>query len=332
MTVELISIGRANLDLYAQDVGVPFVDVTGFDAMVGGSPTNIAIGCSRLGLRTAVVTGVGEDLVGDFVVRRLLDEGVATDHIVRVPGKLTSLALLGVEPPDTFPLVFYREDPADIHVSVDDVEGVPVERAGAVQVSANALSRGPCAEATRDLLRRASTADTPVFMDLDLRPTEWMDAGDYGRAVRHALVHVDVVIGTEEEFHAALSDDPRSTMGGEHVPDRELADLEERIAALLSLGPSAVITKRGPDGATVRTHDETSQVDGFEVDIVNTVGAGDAFASGLITSRLRGAGWDDAVRFANACGAILVTRHGCSSAMPTTEEVESFLVDHRGAT
>lgn len=324
-SVDLISVGRANLDLYARDIGVPFADVTGFDAMVGGSPTNIAIACSRLGLGASIVTGVGDDLVGDFVVRYLRDEGVGTEHIVRIAGKSTSLALLAVQPPDSFPLVFYRDDPADIHITVDDVAGVDVESATVIQVSANALSRGPCAVAVRDILRRATDAGTPVYMDLDLRPTEWEGPLDYGRQIRHAVTHVDVVVGTEEEYHAALADDPTVTMGGGRVPDTYRRELELRIDSLLELGPEAVVTKRGSSGATVRTADGALDVDGFPVDIVNTVGAGDAFAAGLITSRLRGSDWSDAVRFANACGAIVVTRHGCASAMPTEREVEAFV-------
>ena len=152
---DLVSIGRANMDLYAQDIGADFEDVTGFDAMVGGSPTNIAIGAARLGLESVALTAVGDDRVGDFVVRYLENEGVVTEFIKRKKGKLTSLALLGVQPPSDFPLSFYREDPADIHLTVADVDVVRFRQVSALQVSGNALSRGTCADAARHTLELA---------------------------------------------------------------------------------------------------------------------------------------------------------------------------------
>ena len=149
MTYDLITVGRVNMDLYAQDIGAAFEDVTGFDAMVGGSPSNIAIATSRLGLRSIAFTGVGDDRVGDYVLRYLKDEGVITDFVYRKSGKLTSLALLGVQPPDHFPLSFYREDPADIHLTVEDAEALPFDQTRALLLSGNTFSRGTCADAAR---------------------------------------------------------------------------------------------------------------------------------------------------------------------------------------
>ena len=122
MGSDLITVGRVTMDLHAQNIGAPFEEVVGFDTMVGGSPTNVAIGSARLGLRTIAFTGVGDDLVGDFVLRYLRDEGVATAHVARKSGKHTSLALVAIQPPDRFPLTFYREDPSDIHLTVEDDE------------------------------------------------------------------------------------------------------------------------------------------------------------------------------------------------------------------
>ncbi|HSF84150.1 MAG TPA: 5-dehydro-2-deoxygluconokinase [Acidimicrobiia bacterium] len=327
---DLVTMGRVNMDLYAQDIGAEFADITGFDAMVGGSPSNIAIATSRLGLQSIALTGVGDDRVGEFVLRYFRDEGVDTDYVAIKPGKLTSLALLGVQPPSQFPLSFYREDPADIHLTVADVDAVPFDEVRSIQLSGNAFSRGTCADAARHAARRAREFDMLSFLDLDLRPTDWDHAREFGITIRSILPLVDVAIGTEEEFYAALMSDPEIIMQGEPVPAHRHDELNERVEALLGRGVSAIALKRGPRGVSILLDGERIDVPGFRVDVVNTVGAGDAFAAGLIRSRLAGMEWYKAARFANACGAIEVTRHGCSAAFPTETEVMAFADDHGG--
>jgi 5-dehydro-2-deoxygluconokinase len=327
---DLVTVGRVNMDLYSQNIGAPFEDISGFDAMVGGSPTNIAIGTARLGLRSVAFTAVGDDRVGDYVLRYLRDENVETAYIPRKPGKLTSLALLGVQPPSHFPLSFYREDPADIHLTVEDFAAIPLKEVRAVQLSGNAFSRGTCAEAAHHAAREARRLRLTSFIDLDLRPTEWSTPEAYGTTLRSVFPLVDVAIGTEEEFYAALMDDPRPVLDGGPVPEAEHDELDGRVAALLEHGTETIALKRGPRGVSILTGDETLDVPGFPVEVLNTVGAGDAFASGLIRSRLRGLDWYASARFANACGAIEVTRHGCASAFPTEEQVESFVAEKGG--
>ena len=327
---DLVTVGRINMDLFSRDVGAEFADITGFDAMVGGSPTNIAIGTSRLGLSSAALTAVGDDRVGDFVLRYLRDEQVETAYIPRIAGKLTSLALLGVQPPSHFPLSFYREDPADIYVSVDHVDAVPWDAVRALQLSGNALSRGPCADATRHAAETGRLLGLTTFLDLDLRPVEWTHPKAFGVAMRSVFPLVDVVIGTEEEFHAALMPDPGAVMAGGQVRAEDHAELDERVADILAHGVSAIALKRGSRGVSILLPDHVLDVEGFAVDVVNTVGAGDAFASGLIRSRLGGDDWRIAARFANACGAIVVTRHGCSRAFPTEAEVSAFAESRGG--
>ncbi len=324
---DLITVGRANMDLYSQDIGAEFADVSGWDAMVGGSPTNIAIGTARLGLRSIAFTAVGDDPVGDFVVRYLRDEGVDTSYVLRKHGKLTSLAFLAVQPPDRFPLTFYREDPADIYLTVEEAARLPWGETRAVQHSGNAFSRGSCAAAARYAAQAARDHGLESYLDLDLRPVEWAGPADYGRAMREVIPRCDVVIGTEEEFYAALADDPTPVLAGGSVPDGDHAELDRRVEALLGAGPQALVLKRGPGGVTVLQAGERLDVPGFPVEPVNTVGAGDSFASGLIRSRLAGLGWRESARFANACGAITVTRHGCAVAFPTEAEVEAFLAE-----
>ena len=327
---DLVTVGRVNMDLYGQQIGANFEDITGFDAMVGGSPTNIAIGTARLGLRSIAFTAVGDDRVGDFVLRYLNDEGVETRFIPRKAGKLTSLALLGVQPPSNFPLSFYREDPADIHLTTEDFDAIPLEDVWAVELSGNALSRGTCADATRHAARRACELGLTSFIDLDLRPTEWPIPEAYGDAIRPVLPLVSVAIGTEEEFYAALMPDPRPVLEGGHVPESARDELDAEVEALLEHGMEAVALKRGSRGVSILTDGERLDISGFPVEVLNTVGAGDAFASGLIRSRLHGLDWRASARFANACGAIVVTRHGCASAFPTEEEVETFVAARGG--
>jgi 5-dehydro-2-deoxygluconokinase len=331
MTYDLITVGRVNMDLFAQDIGAEFADITGFDAAVGGSPSNIAMGTSRLGLSTVAFTGVGDDTVGDFVLRYLADTGVVTDYVVRKPGKRISLALVGVQPPNRFPLTFYRDDPADIYLTIDDAAALPLAETRAVLLSGNAFSRGSCADASRAVAEEAGHRGLTIFMDLDLRPTDWSHPLAFGLTLRQVLPRVDVAIGTEEEFFALLAPDPGPVASGAALSGADKEELDGLVAALLDTETvGTVVLKRGAEGATVLSSSERMDVPGFAVDPVNTVGAGDSFASGLIWSRLQGDGWYQACRFGNACGAIVVTRHGCAAAFPTHDEVIDFVTASGG--
>lgn len=325
--LDLITVGRVNLDLYSQQIGVPFEQVTGFEAMVGGSPTNIAIGTARLGLRAAAFTAVGEDQVGDLVLHRLSADGVDIRFVLRKPGRLSSLALLGVEPPDHFPLLFYRTDPADIHLTVADAGLLPLADTRAIQHSGNAFSRGDCAEAAKWLVDEGDRLGISSFLDLDMRPAEWPDPQEYGRAMRSAIAKTEVVIGTEEELWASLAPDPGPRLSHGPLSPRQSRAVEKMVSHMVmgAGGPATVVLKRGADPTWLFHSDGARQeVPGYRAEIVNTVGAGDSFASGLIYSRLMGQDWAESVSFGNACGAITVGRPGCSTAFPTWEEVMDF--------
>ena len=330
-TVDVVTVGRVNMDLFAREVGSPFEEVRSFDAMVGGSPSNIAIAGSRLGLRTVAFTAVGDDRVGQFVLHNLREEGVDVSHVAIKPGRLTSLALLGNQPPDRFPLSFYREDPADIHLTVDEAAALPIAQARMLLVSGDAFARGSTVEAARHCGEVAQQLGVPTVMDLDLRPATWEHPAAYGLTIRSVLPLVDVLVGTEEELYAALLPHPEHVMAGNAVTEAEHERLEPTLADLLEqAGLDAVVVKRGPDGVTVLTAAQRIEVASFPVEVVNTVGAGDAFAAGLLRSRLHGLEWEDAARFAAACGALEVTRHGCSRVFPTEPEVLEFIAgqDH----
>jgi len=314
------------MDLFAQNVGAPFSEITGFDAHIGGSPTNIAVAASRLGLRVALLTAVAPDPVGDFVIAHLVAEGVDVRYIARKPGTHTGLAVVGVQPPDRFPLVFYRHNPADIWLTVDDIAAAPIEQTRALLLSGTALSRGSCGEATLAAAQRAQDAGVVTYLDLDLRPDHWPGPVELRAALHRLLPLIDVLIGTEEEAYALLGAAPEDVFAGKRLSSSQIAELDVLMPPFLNADNShTVILKRGARGASVLVAGQAEiEVPGFSVAVLNTVGAGDAFAGGLIYGRCQGWDWRASVRVGNACGALVVTRHGCAAAMPRWAEVEKF--------
>lgn len=329
---DILCMGRALLDLYANETGVPFAEVQNFAAYVGGCPANICVSARRLGLRAAMLSAVGDDLVGDFVLNFLQQEGVVTDFITRKPGRRTSAAVVSIQPPDKFPLVYYRDNCADIELTIDDVLAAPIAASRALLLSGTGLSRDPSRSATLCAAELAKQAGTTVFLDLDLRANQWHDARAYGVTMRAALRLVDVVIGTEDEIKAALLTQAATfSVTQAHVADTHLqGDVQAAITALLSAGPGVVALKRGADRTTVFTRDSTVDAAAFPVEIYNTLGAGDAFAGGFLYGYLKGWDWQRAARMGNACGALVVTRHGCSKFMPYEQEALAFIEAHGG--
>lgn len=315
--LDLITVGRVNLDLYAQQPAVEFSDVRGFDAMVGGSPVNVALAGARLGLRTAVLTAVGEDLVGDWVLRSLEREGVDIRFVARKRGPHTSLALRAQLPPD-HPLAFYRHNPADIHVTVDDASVLPLDRTRALLVSADALARGSMANACRAVVAVARSHGLDIYLDLDLRDVNWVDLDAYHSTVSAMLQTADVVLGTEAELAAAL--------GLACEPDP--GDLLEATRSRLGGDGQVAIIKQGSRGASLMLAGETKSIAGYQVAEASAIGAGDSFAAGLIRARLDGKPWADACEFGAACAAITVSRLGCSAGFPRRDEVAHFRYTH----
>ena len=328
MNIDLITVGRVSMDLFARDIGAEFKDITAFETGVGGSPVNIAIGASRLGLRSLAFTAVGADEVGRFVRHYLRREGVNTDHVMIKAERRTGMALVGVQPPDRFPLQFYREDPADIHLTLAEALALPLAEARAISLSGTALSRGSTGDVTLYLADQARRLGLTSFIDLDLRPDQWSHPLAYGLHLRRTLPLCHVIIGTEEEFEAALSPEPEAVMAGEAVGDR--AGLGRRLRAYCEAHDVTLVVKRGARGVSILQRGAGQDVPGYEVEVLNTVGAGDAFASGLIAGWAQGWAWTRAARFANACGAIVVTRNGCARALPYWDEVLDFIAEKEG--
>ena len=331
-TYDSLHVGRSSIDLYSNDVGAPFSEIGSFAAYVGGSPTNISVGGARLGLKTALVTGLGEDPVGDFIADFLAKEGVDYSFSPRKPGHRTSAVVLGIEPPDRFPLVYYRENCADIELTIDDVLAAPVGDAKVFQFAGTNLSREPSRSSTMFGAEYSRQVGTTVVFDLDFRPDQWHDPRAFGVVARSALPNVDVVIGTEDEINAAvLNDASQMSLTHSQVSDAKVeGDVKTAIDRLLKLGPQAVVEKVGALGSRVHlSGGEVLEAPGFPVEIYNILGAGDAFGAGFIYGLVNDWGWQRSARLGNACGAIVVLAHGCANFMPTHDEVMAF-VEERG--
>ena len=316
MTYDVLAIGRSSIDLYAHEIGRPIADVRSFDAYVGGCPTNVSVGTRRLGLRSALLTAVGDDQVGDFVTAFLDREGVDTRFIPRKAGHRTSAVILTIQPPDKFPLTFYRDNCADRELTIDDVKRAPIGESRVIFVTGTGLSHQPSRDATVAAAAAARDSGVPVVVDIDYRPDQWESAAAFSAQMRGLLRAATLAVGTEEELAAAAGS----------------SDVSQGAAALLACGIEALVLKRGARGSTVFRAD-APPVDAapFPIDVLNVLGAGDAFASGFLYGYLQGWPLERAARMGNACGAIVVTRHGCAIFMPTLDEVSAFVADRKDA-
>lgn len=331
-SLDLLCMGRSSIDLYSNDIGAPFPEIRSFAAYVGGSPTNIGVGARRLGLNSGILTAVGQDPVGDFILHFLAREGMDTSFIPRKPQNRSSAVLLGIEPPDQFPLVYYRANAADIELTIDDVQAAPIDRTQIFQFAGTNLSREPSRSATIYAAEAAKAAGATVVMDIDFRPDQWHDIRAFGVVIRSALRLVDIVIGTEDEINATRitrTDQMRVTasqMSGAYVEGSA-----DAIEQLLALSPQLVVQKLGAEGAALHyAAGEVTQVPGYPVTVINVLGAGDAFAAGFLYGLYQKWPHYRCVRLGNACGAILVTKHGCAEFMPTMAEVETFTAPFGG--
>lgn len=307
---DILCMGRSSIDLYAHEIGVPITGVRSFDAYVGGCPTNVSVGTRRLGLRSALLTAVGTDQVGDFLLHFLNQEGVETRFVPRFGDRRTSAVIMAIQPPDHFPLTFYRDNCADIGLSIDDVRRTPVGESRLLFLSGTGLSLEPSRTATMFAAEVARASGTQVLLDIDYRPGLWPSAEGFGVHIRQLAAVSDMAVGTQEELQAAT---------GETNPDRAAARL---FAGHLQL----IVLKRGADGCSIHQRGGGRRdVPPFAVEVLNVLGAGDAFASGFIYGHLRGWSPEKSGRFGNAVGAIVVTRHGCANFMPTLQEVHDFM-------
>ena len=329
---DLLTIGRSSIDLYSANIGSPFEKISAFNAFVGGCPLNIATGAQRLGLNTAILTGIGNDQVGNFIKHFLDEEGIATEFIPTIEGTRSSAVILGIEPPDKFPLVYYRENCADINLTIDHVNAIPFEEFKAVAFSGTAFSKDPSRTSMFYALEVAKKHKLKTLLDIDFRADQWDDPRAFGVTLRAALSSFTMVVGTEEEILATyLTDKEQLLIKHQQISAPEIrGNINTAIEEILKSGVETLVVKRGKDGASIfQPGKEEVKVPGFPVEVLNVLGAGDAFCAGFSYGILNG--WDlyKSVRMGNACGAIIVTREGCANFMPTYQEVTEF-VESRG--
>jgi len=330
---DVITYGRSSIDLYSQEVGAPFELIPGFHAFVGGSPLNIAVGCSRLGLKASLLTGVGRDKVGDFILRFLKEEGVVTENIPVIESARSSAVILGIEPPDRFPLVYYRDNCADSQITIDHVLKAGIEQSRLLEVSGTALNMEPTRSSAFLAAEIARRNGVPVMLDLDFRADQWHDIRAFGVTCRAFMRNANIVLGTEEEVLAAyLTDESQLNISHQQISAPEIkGDIQVAIQGILELGVEALVIKTGSRGASVYLPDGTIQeVPGFPVEVVNILGAGDAFAAGFIYGYLKG--WDHykSCRMGNACGAHVVTQLGCANFTPYEKDILEFIESKGG--
>ena len=328
-SIDVAAIGRVAVDFYANEVGVPLHDAKTFSMYLGGSSGNVAVGCARLGLRSAMVSKVGREDLGEFVVRTLAAEGVETRGVARDPARLTGLVVLGIQPPDKFPLIFYRENCADINLTEAELDRDLLASARALFVTGTALSREPSRTATRAAAALVRASGGRVVLDLDWRATLWPEgSAGFAREMHAFMPECDLIVGTEDEFTAAAgaltgpANATATTYDGGAASARDAASALEQVRARTR---AALVLKRGAQGAEVHDGETRFSAAPYPVDVLNVLGAGDGFASGLLLGWLSEWDWDRTLAYANAVGAIVVTRHGCSVAIPNRAEVEAFL-------
>jgi 5-dehydro-2-deoxygluconokinase len=325
--LDLLAIGRSSADLYGQQVGGRLEDVTSFAKYVGGSPTNTAIGLARLGLKPALLTKVGSDHMGRFIREQLQREGVDTASVGTDPHRLTALVILGIRDRERFPLIFYRENCADMALQPDDVDEAQVRSARAVLINGTHLSADNVFDTSMKAVRVAKGSGGQVVFDIDYRPVLWgLEDRDMGEnryvpssevtaRLQEVLPLCDLIVGTEEEIHI---------LGGNRDTILALDNIRQRTKAVL-------VCKLGPIGCVAFPDDIPADlsdgmvVPGFPVEVFNVLGAGDAFMAGFLSGWLRDEPLERCCTLANACGAIVVSRHGCAPAMPTQPELETFL-------
>ncbi|CAL9637197.1 5-dehydro-2-deoxygluconokinase [Streptomyces sp. enrichment culture] len=307
---DVITMGRIGVDLYPLQTGVPLADVETFGKFLGGSAANVAVAAARLGRRTAVITRTGDDPFGSYLHQELKGFGVDDRWVTPVAAHPTPVTFCEIFPPDDFPLYFYRRPKApDLEIHTDELDFFAIRGARIFWITGTGLSEEPSRSATLAALKARGRAGITVF-DLDWRPMFWRDPEQARPYYREALRHATVAVGNLDECEIATG----------------LREPQACADALLAAGVELAVVKQGPKGVLAVHRDGTrAEVPPVPVDVVNGLGAGDAFGGSLCHGLL--AGWDleRIMRHANAAGALVASRLACSSAMPTGSEVEDLL-------
>ena len=325
--LDVICLGRAMVDFYGDQVGSRLQDVSGYSRYLGGSSCNIAFGSARLGLKSAMLTRVGGEQMGDFVREELARAGVDVSHVITDPDRFTGLVVLGIKDRETFPLIFFRHDCADMAIEPADFSAEFIASSRALLITGTHFSTEGTYAASLQAIEYARAAGTKVIVDIDYRPVLWGLTGlgdgetryiDSERVTSHLQTiwpHCDLIVGTEEEVQIA---------GGS-------TDVIEALRAIRSLSDATIVLKLGPRGCSVfdgPIPDSLDAIDVFagpKIEVLNVLGAGDAFMAGFLRGWIRGEDAESCARYANTCGALVVSRHGCSPATPTMEELDYYI-------
>jgi 5-dehydro-2-deoxygluconokinase len=308
-TFDVLTMGRIGVDLYPLQVGVSLRDVESFGKYLGGSATNVAVAAARYGRRSAVITRTGQDPFGEYLHDALRRFGVDDRYVTAVPGLPTPVTFCEIFPPDDFPIYFYRYPKApDLEIAADELDLDAIRSARVFWVTVTGLSQEPSRGATLAALQARARSGVTV-LDLDYRPTFWPSREEARTWVQRALAHVTVAVGNLDECDTAV---------GVREPKAAAQALRDR-------GVEVVVVKQGPKGVLARDDHTEVEVPPVPVEVVNGLGAGDAFGGALCHGLL--AGWDleRVVRFGNAAGAIVASRLACADAMPDAAEVEALL-------
>ncbi len=309
---DVITMGRVGVDLYPEQIGVRLEDVRTFQKSLGGSATNVAVAAARLGARSAVVTKVGDDAFGNYVREALDGFGVDRRWVGTDPELRTPLVFCEIHPPDDFPLLFYREPKApDLNLDPEELDLDAIRAARLLWTTGTGLSQEPSRAATVLALeaRQSSPEGAITVHDLDHRPMFWPDAEEAGRWARAAIRLATVAVGNQSEVEVAVG----------------TRDPHEAAVALLELGVELAIVKRGPDGVLARTRDTLIELDPVRLEVLNGLGAGDAFGGALAYALVNGWEAERALRLANAAGALVASRLACADDMPTLDELKELV-------
>jgi 5-dehydro-2-deoxygluconokinase len=298
--------GRIGVDVYPQQIGVSLREVSSFGKFLGGSSTNVAVASARYGRRVATISRTGADPFGEFIHDALRGFGVDDRWVTAVPGLPTPVTFCEIFPPDDFPLYFYREPKApDLEIGADELDLDAIRAAKVFWVTVTGLSQEPSRTATLAALRARAKSGITV-LDLDYRPLFWSSREEARRWVEQALPYVTVAAGNLDEWDTAVgSRDPRTAASTE--------------------GLDLAVVKQGPQGVLAHRGDEWVEVPPVPVEVVNGLGAGDAFGGALCHGLLSGWELERTMRFCNAAGALVASRLACADAMPTEDEVEEIL-------
>jgi 5-dehydro-2-deoxygluconokinase len=311
--VDACILGRIGYDLYAVEHHRPLPEVEHFSRHLGGSSANIAVGLARLGLRVAIISCVGDDLLADYLLDVLRREGIDTRHVQRVRGYNTSLCLTEVCPPHSFRQVFYRRDPADAQVRVADDELASVRAARMFITNGTSLAASPSREATMTALQTARKSGLRTVLDVDYRASSWASPKHAGEAARAVLPWVEVLLGNEEEL---------AILTGEESAARQ-------VRAVREAGVPILVRKLGPRGVELHADQGSYSLSSYPGPVVSAIGGGDAFAAGFLWALHSGMPLDECLSYGSAAAAIVVSRVSCSDAMPYREELEQFLVERQ---